>query len=325
MTRPLRIEFNNAWYHVMNRGLAQRNIVKTDNDRHIFFKILGETVTTYGIEVHAFSLMNNHYHLLIHTPEIGLSRAMRHLNGVFTQKINKAWKTDGPIFRGRYKAIIISDDDYLIELVRYIHLNPVVAGIYNKANEHRWSSHRCYLNKKCKPPWLTTKEILSRFDDTNAKATLQLNRYVHEGVPTWFSEDLKKNRVVLGKEGFRDWIYNNYVDKKKKDVPLKDKQLKTKVPVKKILEMVGTAYDLPISTIRNIQHGQKNEARSVAIYLVRYLSHITQREMAKWFRMNNQFTIAKNLERFKKELHHNKKLRIQIGDLKKLILSHVKL
>src|SRR3989339_976757 len=127
MARPLRIEYEGAWYHVINRGQTRRNIVRTDEDRKLFLKLLGDTQQTYGIEIHAFSLMDNHYHLLVHTPKAGLSRAMRHLNGVYTLKINQIWNTDGPIFKGRYNARLVDSEEYLLELIRYIHLNPVVA------------------------------------------------------------------------------------------------------------------------------------------------------------------------------------------------------
>src|SRR3990167_9991938 len=107
MARPLRIEYPNAWYHVMNRGLGRRNIFLDDSDRHTFFGLLSDLSEIFSIEIHGYSLMDNHYHLLVRTPKPNLGRAMRHLNGVYTQKYNRNHHIDGPLFRGRYKARIV--------------------------------------------------------------------------------------------------------------------------------------------------------------------------------------------------------------------------
>lgn len=170
MARPLRIEFPGAWYHVMNRGLGRRQIFQSDDDRQRFLDLLGETFQIFQIEIHAYSLMDNHYHLLVHTPLGGLGRAMRHLNGIYTQRFNKALKTDGPLFRGRYKALLVESEEYLTELVRYIHLNPVKAGLCIDPKEHPWTSHVSYLQPKKKPSWLMTHEILGRFGSTERVA-----------------------------------------------------------------------------------------------------------------------------------------------------------
>src|SRR3990167_2207194 len=169
MPRSLRIEFNGAWHHVMNRGLGRRSIFASDKDRQSFFKLLGDISESFRVEVHAYSMMDNHYHLLIHTPEGKLSRAMRHLNGVYTQIHNKRNQTDGPLFRGRYKALLVDSDDYLLELVRYIHLNPVEARLCDHPQKHVWTSHLAYLDTAKRPEWLKTGEVLGRFGGEEKK------------------------------------------------------------------------------------------------------------------------------------------------------------
>ena len=129
MARPLRIQYPGAWYHVMNRGASHQGIFLDDEDRKDFLKLLGETSKMWRIQVHAFCLLDNHYHLLIHTPLGNLSRSMRYVNGIYTQRFNRRHGNDGPIFRGRFKAILIDADSYLLEVVRYIHLNPVKANL----------------------------------------------------------------------------------------------------------------------------------------------------------------------------------------------------
>ena len=127
MSRPQRILYENAYYHVMNRGAGRRQIFHGREDREIFLQTLGEACHQFHVEIHAYCLMGNHYHLLIKTPQANLSRAMRHINGVYTQRYNRLNKTDGSLFRGRYKAILVDSDAYLLHLSKYIHLNPLSA------------------------------------------------------------------------------------------------------------------------------------------------------------------------------------------------------
>ena len=129
MARPLRIEYPGAWYHVMNRRGRRRFIFNTDDQRHYFLALLGEVYTRYQAEMHAYCLMDNHYHLLIRTPEANLQRVMRHVNGLYTQYFNRTESKDGALFRGRYKAILVDADTHWLELSRYIHRNPLEAQI----------------------------------------------------------------------------------------------------------------------------------------------------------------------------------------------------
>jgi len=142
MTRPLRIEYPGAYYHVMNRGLSHGKVFVQDRDREQFFTLVGELSRLWGLKVHAYCLMDTHYHLLLQTPKGELSRAMRHLDGIYTLKFNRFHGRDGPLFRGRYKAILIDAEEYFLAVARYIHHNPVDAGIVRDISQYRWSSHR---------------------------------------------------------------------------------------------------------------------------------------------------------------------------------------
>ena len=125
MPRPPRIEYENAFYHVMNRGRAREAIFHDKVYYDAFLKTLKEAVKRFDCVIHAYCLMGNHYHLLIQTPKANLSRVMRHINGVYTQRHNRLRLTDGPLFRGRFKAILVDIDSYLLHLSRYIHRNPI--------------------------------------------------------------------------------------------------------------------------------------------------------------------------------------------------------
>lgn len=324
MSRPLRVEYPGAWYHVMNRGLARKPIVRSDKDRHLFLDLVGETSQIFGIQVHAYSLMDNHYHLLVHTPQAGLSRAMRHLNGLYTQKINRIWKSDGPLFRGRYKALLVESDEYLLELVRYIHLNPVEAGLCVKPISHPWSSHRAYLEKDKRPGWLFVDEVLGRFGSREKQAMNEMARFIEAGVPRKFREDLMNKRVILGTKGFCEWVYHNFIDQEKDEIPLKDRKPNPKVKVRWILDHVSHAYNMPIATLRSGCAGVKNEGREMAVYLARHLSGLSQRDIAKWFGFKDSNAVAQMQYRFKSRLESDKKLRQVTHMLQTSILNNIK-
>ncbi len=135
MSRPLRIEYPGAHYHVMTRGRGRQRIYRSPRDYQRFINLLSETCAMWGVRVHAYSLMPNHYHMVMETPGGNISRAMRHLDGVYTQRYNREHKTDGTLFRGRYKALLIEKDGYLLQVVRYIHLNPVEGKLVRDARE----------------------------------------------------------------------------------------------------------------------------------------------------------------------------------------------
>ena len=125
MVRPLRIEYPNAWYHVTSRGVARSEIFRDDKDRKRFLKILEESVDAFNVEVHCYVLMSNHFHFLLKTPEGNLSRFMQRFNTAYTTYFNLRHRRSGHLYQGRYKAILVEADEYLLELSRYIHLNPV--------------------------------------------------------------------------------------------------------------------------------------------------------------------------------------------------------
>ncbi len=136
MSRPIRIAYPGAWYHVMNRGRRAENIYLDKLDYKAFAELLQEISEAWHIWIAAYCLMPNHYHMLVQTPDGNISRAMRHINGVYTQRFNRRHRLDGQLFRGRYKSILVNGDSYLLQLVRYIHRNPLKAGMVRK----KWPS-----------------------------------------------------------------------------------------------------------------------------------------------------------------------------------------
>ncbi len=167
MPRPLRICYPNAFYHVMNRGLGRQNIFHGKKYFLTFLDVVAEANQRFGCIIHAYCLMNNHYHLIIETPDANLSRVMRHINGVYTQRYNRLRKTDGPLFRGRFKAILIDEDSYLLQLNRYIHRNPISTKdkLVKDLKDYRWSSYRAFINLSSTPNWLNKDKTLEILGD----------------------------------------------------------------------------------------------------------------------------------------------------------------
>jgi putative transposase len=155
MTRPLRIEFTGAVYHITSRGNAKQAIFIDDEDKGSFLDVLTIVIERFNWLCHAYCLMENHYHLLIETPNGNLSKGMRELNGVYTQGFNQRYRRVGHLFQGRYKAIIVEKDNHLMSLCRYVVLNPLRVGLIARPEQWRWSSYRATIGLVKKPSFLT--------------------------------------------------------------------------------------------------------------------------------------------------------------------------
>ena len=160
MSRPLRLEFPNALYHITSRGDRLEDIYEDDVDRIEYLNIFSSVISQFNWVCYAYCLMSNHYHLLIQTPEGNLSKGMRQLNGIYTQSYNRRHRKTGHLFQGRYKAILVDQDSYLLELSRYIVLNPVKAGIVKRAGNWRWSSYLAMTGQRESPDWLSSDYLL---------------------------------------------------------------------------------------------------------------------------------------------------------------------
>ena len=202
MARPLRLEFAGALYHVTSRGDRREAIYEEDADRERFLSVLAKVCETYHWVCHAYCLMDNHYHLLIETPEANLSKGMRQLNGVYTQTFNRAHDREGHVFQGRYKAILVEKDGYLLELARYIVLNPVRAGMVRSVEEWPWSSYRATTAPARAPSFLNTKGLLAGFGRPKRAAIEKYKQFISEGRGNPSPWQALRNQVYLGSERF---------------------------------------------------------------------------------------------------------------------------
>jgi putative transposase len=202
MSRPLRLEFPNALYHVTARGDRREAIFEDDDDRRAFLATLAEVVKRFNWLCYAYCLMDNHYHLLIQTPDSNLSKGMRQLNGVFTQISNRRHQRVGHLFQGRFKAILVDSDAYLLELARYIVLNPVRAGMKKKPESWPWSSYRASLGLVAAEAFLAVDGLLAQFAQRRSTAQVRYAQFVAEGMnaPSPWIE--VKGQVFLGSDDF---------------------------------------------------------------------------------------------------------------------------
>ena len=203
MARPLRIEFEGAVYHVTSRGNAQQDIFLDDEDRDSFLETLARMVDRFDWNCHAYCLMNNHYHLLIETPRANLSQGMQLLNSMLSQRFNRRHGRVGHVLQGRFKAILVEKESHLLELARYIVLNPVRAETVRHPREYQWSSYRPTAGEAESLGLLTVGWILSHFDEDLVRARTAYRQFVLEGrgVPVW---DGLKGGILLGTEEFVD-------------------------------------------------------------------------------------------------------------------------
>lgn len=202
MTRPLRLEFAGALYHVTARGNRSNLIYRDDFDRLVWLEIIEQTCKRHQCVVHSYCQMGNHFHLMIETKSANLSQAMRHLNGLYSEYFNQRHNIVGHMFQGRYKAILVQRESYLLELSRYIVLNPVRAKIVRSIEEWPWSSFQYFVAENTPPAWLQRDWLLGQFGPTHAQAMKSYCDFVLAGVGKSSPLAATRHRILLGDETF---------------------------------------------------------------------------------------------------------------------------
>jgi len=285
VARPLRIQYPGAFYHVMNRGTNHGPIFwDPEGDRHLFKNVLSQAVRLWKIRIHAYSLMENHYHLLIETPLANLSRGMRHINGVYTQLFNKIHGRDGPLMRGRFKSILVQKEVYFKELLRYIHLNGVRALKFPSPNEDPYCSHRAYTLIRNRPSWLTTTVGLSYFGSDKGSAISLFDAFVNEGISGNLVKILNRERwpAILGAKEFIDEIRNKFKiarpphSEKPQENDLKDI---IQFSREEVLSSIQRVYAVRLKDILARNGTRANEPRQAAMYFLRMVSHLSYTEI----------------------------------------------
>ncbi len=269
MARPLRIEYPGAWYHVCNRGASRNPIFLGQADKQRFYSLLAEIHSLFGVETHAYCLLSDQYHLLIHTPQAELSRAMRHLNGLYTQRFNRMHQRDGALFRGRYRAILVDPARYIAPLTRYIHLQPVAQNHVTEPLQCKDSSYAAYIGKQNPPSWLMTRSILSLFGQQHAQEKYQefVDRGIDDDLLTFYS----KGRIppFLGDAGFRQTLQEKWQGASDEQEISGATFLQHRPSIEQILHATAQHFKVAIEDLQRSVRGQHNFPRVIAMLLCR--------------------------------------------------------
>jgi putative transposase len=310
MARPLRIAYPGAWYHVTSRGNEQKDIFKSRRDREKFLDYLASATERYGAAIHCYCLMSNHYHLLLETPDGNLSQIMRHINGAYTTYFNIKRKRAGHLFQGRFKSILIEADEYAMDLSRYIHLNPVRAGMSGDPGEYSWSSYKSYIGQSKAPAWLKTDFILGYFGKSVTESGEKYRAFVKELMGKVYDSPLQGTigTAVLGTPGFVDTVKETHVGKRElaRDLPAL-----RQLSIRPSLEEIVTAVDTVLGT-------DKKLARQVGMYLCHRYSGERVREIGKLYKVSES-AITEAARTFPRKMDKNEKLLEEIQKIKAML------
>lgn len=231
MARPIRIEYSGAVYHITTRGNDRQSIYETKADRYRFLTIVEQACKRYQWSVYAYCLMDNHYHLLIETREPTLSKGMRHINGVYTQWFNNTRneKRFGHLFQGRFAAVLVDRDNYLLELSRYIALNPVRAKMVREPIGYPWSSYRAMVGYYKAGEWLEVDWMLSQFSKQKKRAIEKYRAFVIEGIGESSPLENLQGQLVLGSDKFVTKALSKLPKEKQQDLSEIPKKQRRKV------------------------------------------------------------------------------------------------
>jgi len=306
----------------MNRGLSREEVFVEDRDREQFFILMRELTRLWGLKVHAYCLMNTHYHLLLQTPKGELSRAMRHLDGIYTLKFNRLHGRGGPLFRGRYKAILIDAEEYFLTVARYIHHNPVDAGIVRDINQYKWSSHRGYLDKKKCPDWLDTEALLARFGKGRHRVK-QYQDFMHSRVEKELREFYRERfqRPILGDKAFVEWVKEKIGERAKVEEEKPQSRRVFGLGLEEIVRATARVYGKRVEELRKKRRGYENEARAMAMYLCRTFGGYKLTEVGRLLGLEKYSSVSSACLAMKGRVEKEKRLARRVREVESLLLK----
>jgi len=278
MARPLRLEFPGALYHVTARGDGRELIFLDTGDRQDFLERLAQEVEQQRWRCPAYCLMGNHYHLLLETPEPNLARGMRRLNGAYTQSFNRRHARVGHVLQGRYKGIVVDQQPYLLELCRYVVLNPVRARLVERPEDWPWTSYRATAGYDAPPPWLDVGGVLAQFGEGTPEARGAYRRFVAGGLRAPSPWASLRGQIWLGEEAFRVRMERRVTEMALGNVPLLQQRPARPGPEEVVLE-VARAFSVDTA---HVQQRVDPDAFRAAIYLLRRVANLPLREVADW-------------------------------------------
>ena len=324
MARPLRIQFENAYYHVTCRGNARQEIFTNDTDRSVFLDLLERSADIHQTEILAYVLMPNHFHLLVKTPLGNLQEFMRHFNICYTSYYNRAHDRTGHLYQGRYKSFLVDADHYLQEVSRYIHLNPlrVKSRSGMRLDEkrkylrnYRWSSYEGYVSTANRRPFLRVREVLDYFGGDGARGRRKYEDFVTQGLSGEIQNPLErgKGHGILGVEEFIEKIRGQYLSSSQESRELPAvKKILAQVEPEKILRGICDVFEVDKESL--LKRGYKGVARGVVMEMLYRHGGMNQREIGELMGIDySAVSVAR--KRLREEQEKDRKLLARIERL----------
>ena len=321
MARPLRIEYEGAFYHVTSRGNERKKIYYAKADYEKFKSYLKEAQEKYGYLLHCYVFMPNHYHLLIETPRGNMSKVMHYINGSYTSYINRKRGRSGHLFQGRYKAIIIDRDSYLLELSRYIHLNPVRAKIVLKPEDYDYSSYRSYVSRN-REEIVHRDLILEMISKDGYYASSRYRDFVEKAMGQELENPLKDvyGGMILGAQGFiKQALAKLKEDTFKREEISYRRELQVDYRSDDVIESIAAYFNVS----RDELFENKREYRNITTYLIKKYTGLTNKQIGQLFGHITYSAVGKAYQRFSTKLAKDRPLRKMVEEIMTK-MSHVK-
>jgi len=319
MARPLRIEFKGALYHILSRGNERRNIFFGDADYKVFLGVLEEMSERFEVDIFAYVLMSNHYHLLIRTNQANLSKSMQWVGTTYTRRFNLKHFRSGHLFQGRFKSILVQNDAYLMQLSCYIHRNPLRAGLVNRLADYRWSSYRTYAYKASHTKWLNKDLILSQCHGEDSYKTYR------EKVQKYSEEESKvfenlRHGIVFGTKRYLNKISKKHL-KKESDVelPQLNRIIKDKDPAK-LLKSAAKVINFNLTKLSQSDRILKKDIqdRDVLLYFLRGTGLYTNKQIGELFGLTYS-AVSRRANIVKSEIFKQSEMRQKYSLIKSMI------
>lgn len=308
MTRPLRINYENAVYHIIARGNRKEDIFYSDEDKRLFQEKMNKTFQKYSLICYAYCLMDNHYHLFLKTPKANLSKAMHYLNASYANYFSARYRLSGPLFQGRYKSILVDQDEYSIVLSAYIHLNPYQAGIKDWPN-YPASSLSDYLGKRT--PLienLNTRFILQQFHLQLTHARRLYLKYLQDNLNLKYPKEEIKYSIALGSETFLKKI-EQHISSYGRNREIQATNLVFQSSPEKVISQISQTFQISKEAVFRKKRG--NTYRLLAIYLIKNNTPLSLQEIGKIFTMDYT-AVSQAARRFEDRMSKDKSLKKKV-------------
>ncbi|MFQ5851397.1 MAG: transposase [Candidatus Binatia bacterium] len=327
MARPLRIDYPGAYYHVTCRGNERREIFKDDRDRSVFLEMIEESLEIYGVRLHGYVLMGNHFHLVVETPKGNLSEFMRRFNVSYTGYYNRRHGRVGHLYQGRFKAILVEADSYLLELSRYLHLNPVRVGSVQQRGyreqmryleKYKWSSLPGYLSYDRRSPWVVYGEVLGYVGGSRKRYAEFIEDGLQRGYATpW--EGLKA-QVVLGRDAFWEGIRRKWKGSGQDRREQPTLRLWWKVDPEEVVQKVASYFEVDREELRRKRSRHRDE-RAVAMEMLYRHCGLRLREVGVWMGGMDYGAVSRERGRLRAKMEHSRQLRRWARDIEERLMS----